>query len=301
VTELEEQLRSLRTPTRPLPAVMPAPMPSLHDARDRRRTAWLVAASLVALVAVAAGVVAWANGTRPQPVATTPGPSGTTSGASFVLEPTIAVTADQLDADVPVLQARLDALGIHGATVVRRDLTIEVSAPDDRGIGDVSRLLVAGELELRPVLRAESTHPSPGTALMPLIPGSVVSNDLVFDDGTQLLTTGEPVMVGGVERAEAAISAQSGRWTIRFVFFDGPTGIDAFNAIAARCYVKDATCPTGQLALVVQGELLSAPTINASRFERDQIEISGNFSEESAKAVATEVGQGHLPVALRVR
>jgi preprotein translocase subunit SecD len=87
-----------------------------------------------------------------------------------------------------------------------------------------------------------------------------------------------------LERADA--SMPQGQWVINPVFRVGPGGIDRFNDAAARCYAKDQTCPTGQLAIVVDDTVVSAPSIQQATFERDQIQISGNFDEASATALA---------------
>ena len=72
----------------------------------------------------------------------------------------------------------------------------------------------------------------------------------------------------------------------------GADGLDPFNAAAASCYAKDATCPTGELAIVVDGVVVTAPTIQTGRFEADQIQISGDFTEQSATTLAAGIDAG---------
>ena len=78
----------------------------------------------------------------------------------------------------------------------------------------------------------------------------------------------------------------------------GGDGIDTFNAIAAQCYAKAETCPTGQLAIVLDSRVVSAPTIQQPSFERDQIQITGSFTESEAKDLALVLRYGSLPVNL---
>jgi hypothetical protein len=96
--------------------------------------------------------------------------------------------------------------------------------------------------------------------------------------------------VGGdgraIESAEATYDNDV-EWTVHLTLT--PEGIDGFNAIAGACYQRAATCPTGQLAVVVDGAVTSAPTIQAERFERDQIQINGAFTEAEAKELATSL------------
>ncbi len=54
-----------------------------------------------------------------------------------------------------------------------------------------------------------------------------------------------------------------------------PDGIVAFNTAAARCFEAEPTCPSSQLAIVVDGDVISAPRIATPSFERDQIQIGG--------------------------
>ena len=105
-----------------------------------------------------------------------------------------------------------------------------------------------------------------------------------------------------VETATAGIG-QDGLWTVNPVFKAGPEGIDLFNAIAAKCNAGDPICPSsqsgpGRLAIVLDSEVLSAPAINEANFSRDQIQISGDFTEEQAKNLAVALRFGSLPIEL---
>ena len=74
------------------------------------------------------------------------------------------------------------------------------------------------------------------------------------------------------------------------VLKQGATGIDLFNATAAHCFAQDQTCPTGQLAIVVDGVVISAPTIQEPSFQADQIQITGTpFTEAQATALAAGI------------
>jgi preprotein translocase subunit SecD len=106
-----------------------------------------------------------------------------------------------------------------------------------------------------------------------------------------------------VEGATAGLN-QSGQWVVTPTFAEGEAGIDLFNQVAAACFNGDPICPAtqgqrGQLAIVLDGEVLTAPSINEAAFARDQIEVSGSFDQESAQAVATSLRYGSLPIELR--
>jgi len=108
-----------------------------------------------------------------------------------------------------------------------------------------------------------------------------------------------PVAVGGsaVESATAGLD-QQGKWEIRPVFKSGADGIDKFNAAAAQCNPPSAPCPTGRIAVVLDNKVLTAPNIKVASFSRDQITISGNYTERDAKDIATALRYGALPVVL---
>ena len=147
------------------------------------------------------------------------------------------------------------------------------------------------ELTFRPVLSVENssgeacpTDPSP--------PRDVTATVVQCDNGVPVATYSVgPVAVDGsaLASARATYSPQTSEWVVNPVFRQGAEGIDGFNAIAARCYQRDATCPTGELAIVVNGTVLAAPTIQTPRFEADQIQLSGSFTEESANALAAGI------------
>ena len=117
-------------------------------------------------------------------------------------------------------------------------------------------------------------------------------------DGVLLATykVGPVGLTGSALDTARANLGQSGQWVVQPVFKDNADGIGKFNGAASQCYSKAATCPSGQLAIVLDGQVISAPSINAASFKADQIEISGSFTERTAKDLATALKYGALPV-----
>lgn len=107
-----------------------------------------------------------------------------------------------------------------------------------------------------------------------------------------------PVSLTGSALDTARANLQNGQWTVSPTFKDGADGIGLFNGVAAQCFAKAQTCPSGQLAIVLDGRVLSAPTIQQASFKADQIQISGSFKEREAKDLATALKYGALPVVL---
>ena len=75
-------------------------------------------------------------------------------------------------------------------------------------------------------------------------------------------------------------------------------GITQFNELAGACFRHESPCSSGRLAIVLNGVVISAPTIQAESFKRDQIQISGNFTEKEAKDLydaVSDATHGVLP------
>ena len=101
-----------------------------------------------------------------------------------------------------------------------------------------------------------------------------------------------------VSDASAVLNPNTGEWSVSLEMKGGADGIDQFNAIAAQCNPPSQTCPTGQLAIVLDSVVQSAPTIQTPSFAKDEIQISGSFSESEAKDLALALDYGSLPVNL---
>jgi preprotein translocase subunit SecD len=129
----------------------------------------------------------------------------------------------------------------------------------------------------------------PATTGVPSTDGTVTLPGC--DQGTVVLYELGPIALDGsaFESATASQVRGTGDWVVSPRLAQGPTGIDAFNALASRCFAKDESCPTGQFAIVVDGVVITAPAIVQPTFEADSIQVSGNFTEASATALAAGI------------
>jgi preprotein translocase subunit SecD len=120
------------------------------------------------------------------------------------------------------------------------------------------------------------------------------------DEGARTIYRLGPAALTGeaLEGAVASLTPGTGQWVVLPTFKGGADGIDLFNAVAALCFARDAACPTGSLAITLDGEVISAPAIQQASFERDSISISGDFTEGEAKDLALVLRYGALPVEL---
>ena len=99
---------------------------------------------------------------------------------------------------------------------------------------------------------------------------------------------------------DAAAEINNGTWSVVVGLLDGAAGEDMWNALSTRCFNKDATCPTGQIAIVLDGEVISAPVVQQAVFTGGNVQISGNFTEAEARDLAKILEFGAVPVKFTV-
>ena len=208
--------------------------------------------------------------------------------------------ADRLE---EIILNRLAALGVEDASAeVSGDiLRLELPTAASSEAGDLAGVIGrTAELRFRPVLLQVplSAEDEPPMEVTP--PDDDGADEtVVLDDPSEARFQLGPVEATGtiIEDADAQLSP-SGEWQIALSMTSD--GIDAFNAMASRCSPPSETCPTGQVAIVLDSEVLSAPTIQAPSFERDDIVIAGTFTEPEAKELAVALRYGSLPTSLEL-
>jgi preprotein translocase subunit SecD len=122
---------------------------------------------------------------------------------------------------------------------------------------------------------------------------------LAGKDGATVYQLGPSQATGRIV-STASADIETGEWLVRLEMRGGEDGIDQFNQLAAQCFqaTDQTTCPTGQVAIVLDSVVQSAPSINEPSYSRDQIQISGSFTESEAKDLALVLRYGSLPVEL---
>jgi preprotein translocase subunit SecD len=101
------------------------------------------------------------------------------------------------------------------------------------------------------------------------------------------------------DNATATIITNSG-WGVTVDLRDGAAGNDIWNALASQCFNNTETCPTGQLAIELDGTLQSVATVQTDNFQ-GSVQISGSFTESEARNLARVINSGSLPVQLELR
>lgn len=138
----------------------------------------------------------------------------------------------------------------------------------------------------------EATNPTPE--------GGVV---VPSNDGEVIYTLGPVGFTGdALSSAEAALTNS---WTVNVSVRDSRK--DEANAAFNACYNADpTTCPPtgtddagtqrGAIAIVLDGEVISAPTVNGQDLASSNFTISGDFDQAEAKELALVLRYGSLPV-----
>ena len=157
---------------------------------------------------------------------------------------------------------------------------------------------------------ASTSVPADGTTATTTAPATTSGTDVVSDPTTQQwlpLRSGGQCRVGPAggtgevfnNDASAQIISGSG-WGVTVGLRDGAAGEDTWNAIARSCFNGDQSCPSRQLAIELDGEIISAPTVNVPEFNNN-VEITGQFSEGEARNLANVLKSGSLGVTMQTQ
>lgn len=132
------------------------------------------------------------------------------------------------------------------------------------------------------------TDPAQAPADQPMITCGV-------DDGQKYILG--PVELDGTDITDATNGQEqnTGRWAVNLAFND--QGTQTFGEISQRLY--GAQPPLNQFAFVLDGSVLSAPSMNGIILD-GRPSITGNFTQESSKALADQLKYGALPLSFEV-
>ena len=100
---------------------------------------------------------------------------------------------------------------------------------------------------------------------------------------------------GQVFKNDASAQINNGSWVVVVGLKGGSEGEGKWNALANECFTKTSTCPTGQIAIVLDGTVISAPVVQTNNFS-GSVQISGDFTETEARDLAKILEFGAVPV-----
>ena len=242
-------------------------------------------------------------------------------GVEVVLRPADEVTDEQFERAIEIIRNRVDAIGVAEPDITRQGNQVVIQLP---GVKDKQRAVdligQTAELTFRPVQSIfDSQDPNQLSAIQQFLEGSEDGSDSAGLSETSEPTDSEPpsleealtppdqdeassqvVLLGSEGRTgfilepaaltgeaiEEAAATFQGQWIVNVSFND--EGAVAFDQMAVANYER-------QVAIVLDGVVESAPTINATEFNGQAV-ISGSFDEQEAKDLALVLRFGALPV-----
>ncbi len=251
-------------------------------------------------------------------------------GISLVLKPAKKVDNGVLAQSIAIIRNRVDALGVGEPEISRQgqNIIVELAGVKDQ---EKAREIIGqtAELRFRPVLQAgiapedyippktttttakgattTSADPAAPTtttstttkpAVIPTTPPEkdIATSEVLLpqkDDKGKVLqrfALGPALLTGEVVRtASAQFNQSDGTWFVQLRLTG--KGSPQFDAMAAANQGK-------QIAIVLDGIVQSAPTINASSFQGKPT-ITGQFTQGEAKNLALVLRFGALPIQLK--
>jgi preprotein translocase subunit SecD len=202
----------------------------------------------------------------------------------------------------PVLQAGTINTGadttLPGATTV-----VDSTLPASSGPGNSRRVSAT---TVPPTTSPTTVAATPGSApSLAEILESQDANDpnasvVLLGKNGDVYSAGPAGASGLVFSNDASAEINNGTWSVVVGLLKGSAGEDIWNALSTRCFNKDETCPTGQIAIVLDGEVISAPVVQQAIFTGGTVQISGSFTEAEARDLAKILEFGAVPVKFSV-
>ncbi len=251
-------------------------------------------------------------------------------GTSVTLQPRIApgengkVTNEAIDQAVSIIRQRVNSLGVAESEVAAQgsgtNRQIVISVPGDTGRRVVELVGQTAELRFRQVLAtaaatgAADPAATPATGVSPEVNAKFAALDCAKPENlqgsgadaptdtivacdraglTKYILAPAEVLGRQISKASAGLDAQSGSaWYVSLTF--NGEGTTAFGAITSR--VTSLAAPLNQVAIVLDGLVVSAPRINEA-IPSGNAQITGSFTQLEAQDLANVLKYGALPLA----
>ncbi|MGC8465173.1 MAG: protein translocase subunit SecD [Acidimicrobiales bacterium] len=241
-------------------------------------------------------------------------------GASIVYKPAHKVSEATLTQTISIIRNRVDALGVAQPNIAQQGNDIVVQLPGIKNPQSALKIIgQTAQLQFRALECAAPPYKTPPKklkipkkdlaspfcattssqeSLLQFVPNTPIGK--VASAKVALLTEGSgpsatryvvgPTLMTGTSLATAnAALSQSGAWQVNFTLTS--KGSPIFDAIASKLYQK-------QLAVVLDNQIISAPTIQAKSFG-GQGQITGVGGQTAAQNLALVLRYGALPVQLK--
>ncbi|SFR76670.1 preprotein translocase subunit SecD [Agromyces sp. CF514] len=110
--------------------------------------------------------------------------------------------------------------------------------------------------------------------------------------------SGENIVDATNGQVQTQTGASTGQWAVNIQFDD--QGTKDFASVSTRLYGLSGQTPRDQFAFVLDGAVLTAPSMNGAITD-GRPQITGNFTQESSKALADQLKFGALPLSFSVQ
>ncbi|CAN5817049.1 hypothetical protein BH24ACT6_BH24ACT6_15400 [soil metagenome] len=150
-----------------------------------------------------------------------------------------------------------------------------------------------------------TTLPPATTTTTPFFVATTVAPEpsypITNSDGTLIMETSDGLLcnvgpsgaTGQVfQRKSSDAVVQGASWGVTTQL--SGSGVGTWNTLAAECYAGSAACPSRQLAIALDGEIVSAPVVQQPSFT-DEVSITGTFTETEARDLASVLNRGAYP------
>ncbi|MBI2933410.1 MAG: protein translocase subunit SecD [Planctomycetes bacterium] len=206
---------------------------------------------------------------------------------------------------VHVLQNRINTRGLKEPRITTRGedyVLLQLAGVDQDALEDFKNLISqVGKLELKKVATREVHERFNTDGIVPdgfeaYSPQKEVDSATHPWIKTKVLVEKTPVITGediasAYHTADIRLRGGAG-WRISFTLH--ADGAKKFDAAAEELYKRD---PKGQIAIIIDNQLKSAPAVQSDAFGGSG-EITGGFSEREAEDLATVLRSGSLPVSI---
>jgi len=240
-----------------------------------------------------------------------------------VAEPEITRQGDNVVVNLPGVedqQRALDIIGRQGEVLLRPVLQVgttntdattttvagstETTTPDTvapaqpSGPGDARRSVPSTTVAESPTTTVGGDASTTTVPQLPVSndPNDPTANAILQGDGDAVFLVGPAGATGQVFNNDAGAEITTGSWVVTVGLRKGALGEDVWNALTTKCFNRDPSCPTGQIAIVLDGKVISAPVVQEAVFTGGNVQISGDFTEAEARDLAKILEFGAVPV-----
>ncbi len=251
-------------------------------------------------------------------------------GTSVTLQPRASndsdkITSEAIDQAVAIIRQRVNSLGVAESEVTAQgsgtNRQIVISVPGDSGRRVIDLVGQTAELRFRQVLAESAGLGGSGTdtatpvaGVSPAInaqfaaldctnpaslqgTGADAPSDTIVacsrEGGSKYILAPAEVLGQQVSKASSGIDQQGASAWFVSLTFDGE-GTKAFGALTSR--VTSLPSPQNQVAIVLDGLVVSAPVINEA-IPSGNAQITGSFTQTEAADLANVLKYGALPLA----